>query len=402
MSEKLPIEFVFNPEFGRDPYAAYATLRDKGPVHAIDFPPGMDAFLIIGHEHGRPALGDPRLAKDMRHGPALFREFVATGNPVLAHNMLNSDPPDHTRLRRLVSKAFTPRRVESLRPRIQEITDGLIDAMTAKGHADLLDDFAFPLPIIVICELLGIPSEDRDDFRDWSAALVNPTVDEEQLRHRAEMGAATRAYFTRLIAERRAEPRDDMVSALVAASDDEELLSEQELLSTLILLLIAGHETTVNLIGNGMLALLTHPDQLQLLQDKPELLPSAIEEFLRYDGPVERATFRFAAEDLEIAGVHIPQGSIVHISLGAVDHDPEAFDAPETLDITRTDNRHVAFGHGIHFCLGAPLARLEAQIAFGTLLRRLPGIELSCAPSEVAWRQTGSIVRGLRALPVSF
>ncbi|WP_371779080.1 cytochrome P450 family protein [Streptosporangium subroseum] len=402
MSEKLPIEFVFNPEFGRDPYAAYATLRDGGPVHAIDFPPGMDAFLVIGYEHGRQALNDPRLAKGMSRGPARFREFTSADNPVLAHNMLNSDPPDHTRLRRLVSKAFTPRRTESLRPRIQEITDGLIDAMAAKGHADLLDDFAFPLPIIVICELLGVPAEDRDDFRDWSTTLVSPARDEEQTRHRAETDAATRAYFTRLIAERRAEPRDDMVSALVAASDEEELLSEQELLATLTLLLIAGHETTVNLIGNGMLALLTHPDQLRLLRDKPELLPSAIEEFLRYDGPVERATFRFAAEDLEIAGVHIPKDSIVHISLGAVDHDPEAFDAPETLDIARTENRHVAFGHGIHFCLGAPLARLEAQIAFGTLLRRLPGLALACAPSEIVWRQDGSIIRGLRALPVGF
>ncbi|WP_433238947.1 cytochrome P450 family protein [Streptosporangium sp. CA-135522] len=402
MPEKLPAEFVLSPEFGKDPYAAYAALRAKGPVHPIDFPPGMDAFLVVDHEHGRKALNDPRLSKSPAHGPDLFRGLLGQGNPVLAHNMLNSDPPDHTRLRRLVSKAFTPRRTEDLRPRVQEITDALIDAMTAKDHADLLDDFAFPLPITVICELLGVPVEDRDDFRDWSTALITPPLDEDQVRRRTEANDAMRAYFTRAIAERRTEPHDDMISALVAARDEDELLSEQELLSTLTLLLIAGHETTVNLIGNGMLALLVHPGQLKLLRERPELLPSAIEEFLRYESPVERATFRFSTQDLEIAGVPIPKGSLVHVSLGAADHDPGVFDEPDTLDITRADNRHVAFGHGIHFCLGAPLARLEAQIAFETLLRRLPDIALGCAPDEIAWRQGGSLIRGLRALPVRF
>ncbi|MFF5212057.1 cytochrome P450 [Streptosporangium sp. NPDC000396] len=402
MPEKLPAEFVFDPEYNRDPYAVYAALREKGPVHPIDFPPGMDAFLILGHEHGRPALSDPRLSKDLDQGPPAFHQFASMDNPALAHNMLNSDPPDHTRLRRLVVKAFTPRRTESLRPRIQEITDGLIDAMAARGHADLLDDFAFPLPIIVICELLGVPAEDRDDFREWSGTLVNPNLDEEGTRRRGEVNAAVRAYFTRVIAERRAEPRDDLISALVAARDEDELLSEQEMIATLTLLLIAGHETTVNLIGNGMLALLTNPGQLRLLKDRPELLPSAIEEFLRYDGPVQRATLRFATEDMEIAGVHIPKRSVIHVVLGSAGHDPEVFDDPETLDITRTDNRHVAFGHGIHFCLGAPLARLEAQIAFGTLLRRLPDITLACAPDELSWQQSGSLIRGLTALPVRF
>ncbi|GAA2852340.1 cytochrome P450 [Streptosporangium fragile] len=405
MAEKLPIEFVFDPEFARDPYGVYAALREKGPVHAIDFPPGTDAFLVIDYEHGRPALNDPRLSKEFKHAPAVFRQFVTDAgrnNPVLAHNMLSSDPPDHTRLRRLVSKAFTPRRTESLRPRIQEIADGLVDAMAPTGRADLIGDFAFPLPIVVICELLGVPAEDRDAFREWSATLIDPAMDEEQLRRRAEVNAAIRDYFGRLIAERRAEPRDDMISALVSARDDRELLSEQELMATLTLLLIAGHETTVNLIGNGVLALLTHPDQLALLRERPELIPSAVEEFLRYEGPVERATLRFATEDLQIAGVHIPEGSVVHISLGAADRDPEAFAHPDTLDVTRADNHHVAFGHGIHFCLGAPLARLEGRIAFETLLRRLPGLALDCPPAEAAWRRSGSLIRGLEALPVTF
>ncbi|GAA4235267.1 cytochrome P450 [Streptosporangium album] len=402
MPEKLPAEFLFDPGFGRDPYVTYAKLRDQGPVHPIDLPPGTDAFLVIGYEYGRPALNDPRLSKDMRHAPSVFRDLVTKDNPVLAYNMLTSDPPDHTRLRRLVAKAFTPRRTESLRPRVQEITDELVDAMAARGHGDLLDDFAFPLPITVICELLGVPAEDRDAFRAWSAAVVSPALDEEGMRRRAEVNAALRGYFTRVIAERRAVPQDDMISALVAASADEELLSEQELLATLTLLLVAGHETTVNLIGNGMLALLTNPGQLRLLKDRPELLPSAIEEFLRYDGPVQRATLRFATEDLQIAGVPIPRNSVVHVALGAMDRDPEEFDTPDTLDITRADNHHVAFGHGIHFCLGAPLARLEGQIAFETLLRRLPDIDLACTPGELSWRQNGSFIRGLQALPVRF
>ncbi len=402
MPEKLPFEFLLNPGFVRDPYTACAALRKTGPVHPIDFPPGTDAFLVIDYEHGRPALNDPRLAKDISWAPESLRERFPGGNPALAHNMLNSDPPDHTRLRRLVSRAFTPRRVEGLRPRIQQIADELVETMAARGTADLIDDFAFPLPITVICELLGVPAEDRATFRDWSGTLIGPALDEEGVRHRQEVNLAIRAYFTGIVAERRAAPRDDLISALVAARDDDELLDDQELLATLVLLLIAGHETTVNLIGNGMLALLTDPGQLRLLRDRPELLPSAIEEFLRYDGPIERATFRFATEDFDLAGVHIPKGSPVHILLGAADRDPEAFDAPDTLDITRADNRHVAFGHGVHFCLGAPLARLEAQIAFGTLLNRLPGIELACPPGEVTWQWPGSLVRGVKALPVRF
>ncbi|GAA3447545.1 cytochrome P450 family protein [Planomonospora venezuelensis] len=399
--ERLPLEFLFSPEFTRDPYAEYGRLREKGPVHPIDFPPGVSSFLVIDHEHGRAALSDPRLAKNLRNGPDLFRE-LAGGNPALAENLLSTDPPDHTRLRRLVSRAFTARRVESLRPRIQEITDRLIDTMAARGRADLLDDFAFPLPITVICELLGVPAGDRDDFRVWSATLVTPSLDEESVKRRDAVNTAIRAYFSGLIAERRAEPRDDMVSALVTASDEDELLSEPELIAMLTLLLIAGHETTVNLIGNGMLALLTHPGQLRLLQEEPELIPGAVEEFLRYDGPVERATLRFATEDLRIAGVRIPEGSMVQVSLGAAGRDPGAFDDPDALDVTRDGGHHLAFGHGVHFCLGAPLARLEARIAFGTLLRRLPDIALDCAPEQLEWRGSASIVRGLQALPVRF
>ncbi|GIH94380.1 cytochrome P450 [Planobispora siamensis] len=402
-TEKLPVEFLFSPEFSRDPYTQYGALRERGPVHAVEFIPGTDipAFLVIDYEHGRAALNDPRLAKGSRHAPAFFHREEVSTNPALAENMLNTDPPDHTRLRKLVTKAFTPRRTESLRPRIQEITDGLIDAMEPRGRAELIDDFAFPLPVTVICELLGVPAEDRDDFRHWSAVLLAPAFTPEEIRLRDEVNAAIHAYFGEITAARRADPRDDLVSALVTAHDEDDLLSDQELVAAFTLLLIAGHETTVNLIGNGMLALLTHPGQLRLLQDGPELIPAAIEEFLRYDGPVERATLRFATEDMEIAGVAVPKGSVVQISLGAAGRDPALVEAPDTLDITRADVRHIAFGHGIHFCLGAPLARLEGTIAFGTLLRRLPGIALDCPVEEIGWR-AGSIIRGVQALPVRF
>ncbi|MBB3733684.1 cytochrome P450 family protein [Nonomuraea dietziae] len=397
MPEKLPFEFLFTPEFSRDPYAVYASLREQGPIFPIDFPPGFDAYLIIDHEHGRAALNDPRLSKDMQRFGDYFKAIATEDDILFDSNMLSVDPPDHTRLRRIVSKAFTPRRVEELRPRVQAITDELIDGFEG-GAAELIDEFAFPLPIIVICELLGIPSQDRDQFREWSSLLVNPTFVPEEVERRRAAARATTAYFRRMCEERRQEPRDDLISALVAMEE----LTEKELISTLSLLLIAGHETTVNLIGNGVLALLRNPDQLDLLRAKPELLPNAIEEFLRYDGPVERSTPRFASEDLEIAGTRIPRGAMVHVSIGAVGRDPEVFAEPDRLDITRTDNRHVAFGHGIHFCLGAPLARLEGQIAIGTLLERLPQLALGCAEEELSRRLTGSVVRGLSRLPIRF
>ncbi|MEU7894987.1 cytochrome P450 [Nonomuraea sp. NPDC049152] len=396
MTDKLPFEFFFSPEFSADPYAVYSELRAKGPVHPIDFPPGATSFVVVDYEYARPALNDPRLSKSLANGPEWFRDMISQQNPVLADNMLMSDPPDHTRLRRLVQKAFTPRRIEELRPRVQQITDELIDAFSG-DRIELIDAFAFPLPIIVICELLGIPDADRADFRSWSGALVNPALTEELSRQRDEAGAALRAYFADLIAERRAAPTDDLVGALVTSTE----LSEQELVSTLALLLIAGHETTVNLIGNGMLALLRNRDQLDLLRAKPELLPNAVEEFLRFDAPVERGTFRMALEDMEIAGTPIPKGSFVHVSIGAAGRDPKAFEQADALDVTRSDNRHVAFGHGIHFCLGAPLARMEGQIAFGSLLGRLPDIRLGCEEKELTWRFSGSILRSLSALPVT-
>jgi cytochrome P450 len=402
MARKLPFEFLSSPEFAADPHSAYRRLREAGPVHAVDFPQTADAFLIVDYEHARAALNDPRLSKSLHNASARFRETEARGNPMLTDNMLMSDPPDHTRMRRVVANAFTPRRVERLGPRVREIADGLIDAIEPKGEADLIEEFALPLPITVICELLGVPVSDQDIFHAWSRNLVTPAFTEEQVAVRAATAEATRDYFTHLIAARRAGPRDDLVSALVSAHDENCLLSDRELLSMLVLLLVAGHETTVNLIGNGMAALLADPAQLRLLRGRPELLPSAVEEFLRYDSPVKRGTMRVATEDIEVAGTKIPKGAHVHISIGAACRDPAVFPDPDRLDVIRTDNRHIAFGYGIHFCLGAPLARLEGQIAFGSLLGRLPGLAPVLAPHELSRRLGGSLLRGLTALPVRF
>ncbi|MEV4678213.1 cytochrome P450 [Actinomadura sp. NPDC049382] len=391
----LPLGFLFSRAFSEDPYAAYAELRASGPVHPIDFPEGATAFLVVDHEHGRAALADPRLSKDVSHSAV-----PVNGEQFFGGTMLAMDPPDHTRLRGLMAKAFTSRRVERLRPRVQEITDGLLDGIAARGAADLIEDLAVPLPVQVICELLGVPASDRARFREWTAVLTVPALTSEARAHRRDVARAFNGYLTEVIAERRARPEDDLVSALITARDGDAALTEPELLAGIALLLIAGHETTVNLIGNGVLALLREPDQMALLRAEPELLPAAVEELLRYDGPVERASQRIALEDMEIAGTFVPKGAWVHVSLGAADRDPAVFDDPDRLDVTRAPKRHVAFGHGLHFCLGAPLARLEGQIAIGGLLDRFPGLALAVPPADLRHHRTGSIVRGLVALPV--
>ncbi|NUR92141.1 MAG: cytochrome P450 [Nonomuraea sp.] len=397
-TQSVSYEVFFSPEFSADPYQVYAGLREKGPVHQVESPTAFTSFVIVDYEHGRAALSDPRFSKSVHNAPEQVRQMMLRDDPVLGDNMLMSDPPDHTRLRRVIAKAFTPRRVEELRPRVQQITTELVDAMAAKHEADLIAELAFPLPIRVICELLGVPSSDRDDFREWSAALLAAVTDEEGIAWRERATADVRAYFGDLIARRRAEPAGDLVSALVDTPE----LSDRELLSTLVLLMIAGHETTVNLIANGTLALLRNPGQLERLRGRPDLVPAAVEEFLRYDAPVERATFRVAVEDVDVAGTLIPAGSFVTISIGAAGRDPAAFEDADRLDVTRAENRHVAFGHGIHFCLGAPLARMEGQIAFTTLLERLPDLRLGCEVSELGWRFSGSIIRSLSALPVRY
>lgn len=319
-------------------------------------------------------------------------------------HLLNIDPPDHTRLRRLVSKAFTPRRVAEFTPRVQELTDRLIDAFVTKGSADLIHDFAFPLPIYAICDLLGVPEEDQDDFRDWAGMMI---------RHGggprggvARSVKKMRGYLAELIHRKREAPGDDLISGLIKASDHGEHLTENEAAAMAFILLFAGFETTVNLIGNGVYQLLRHPGQRERLQTslaagETGLLETGIEELLRYDGPVEMATWRYATEPLTLGGQDIPAGDPVLVVLAAADRDPERFDRPDVLDLARRDNQHLGYGHGIHYCLGAPLARLEGQTALATLLTRLPDLRLAADPAELRWRG-GLIMRGLRTLPVEF
>lgn len=383
----------------QDPYSFCQQLRVEAPVREALMPRGLKVWLVTRYADVRDALANPSLHKDMRaareliarHSPADAPDGVF-GTDLVAH-MLNSDPPDHTRLRKLVAKAFTMRRVELMRPRVEEITSSLLDALATKDEVDLIDGFAFELPVTVICELLGVPHADRDDFRVWSTLLVS--ADEAAKVHEASMAMA--AYLKQLIDTKRATPADDMLSALVQGDGDQ--LTEVELVSMAFLLLVAGHETTVNLIANGVLALLQNPDQLAALRENPDLLPGAVEEFLRYDGPIGHATLRYTTEPLELNGVVIPAGEFVLVSLSSANRDPDRFPEADTLDVTRTGGGHLAFGHGIHFCLGAPLARLEGQIAIGRLLERFPDLALATDPAELRWRNS-TLLRGLESLPV--
>ncbi|MEV6731267.1 MULTISPECIES: cytochrome P450 [unclassified Streptomyces] len=402
MSEQPVLLPYADPAFVADPFPLYRQLREDGPVRRTVIAGGLEAWLVTRYEDGLAALSDSRLSSDVRDASdtRILRQLPATERESMLSNMLRSDPPDHTRLRRLVSKAFTAHRVAGMRPRIQAITDRLLDAVVPAGHAELVADFALPLPVAVISELLGVPVDERHEFQHWTDRLIrrgpelpDPAVVNEAWQH-------MRAYVTELIRDKRAHPGDDLLSALVTARDAEQQLTEDELVAMVFLLLAAGYITTVNLIGGGIAMLLAHPGQLDRLRSDPELLPGAIEEFLRYDGPVSPGIARFAREDVEIAGVTIPRGATVLIGSAVADRDPARFPDPDRLDITRQDNAHLAFGHGIHYCLGAPLARLEGQIAIGTALRRLPGLALAVPPDEIRWRPGG--LRGPQSLPVTF
>lgn len=320
---------------------------------------------------------------------------------LLSQHMLNLDGADHLRLRTLVNKAFGARIIQQVRGRVQQIADELLAALPTSGTVDLIDAYAFPLPIVVIAELLGIPAADRDRFRAWSNAFIAPSLTEAEWQEAEKLLREFVAYLSQVFAERRRQPREDLISALVQAEEEGDKLSEAELYAMVILLIVAGHETTVNLIGNGVLALLQNPDQLQRLRQQPELIESAVEEFLRYSGPVERATLRFAAEDVELGGQLIRRGEPILPVLLSANHDEAVFAAADQLDLARPNNRHVAFGHGVHYCVGAPLARLEGQIAIQTLLQRLPNLRLAAPVDSLTWT-TVPILRGLKHLPVAW
>ncbi|MFF3245606.1 cytochrome P450 [Streptomyces sp. NPDC002870] len=385
-------------ELMADPYAVYARLREAGPVHRIAGTDGLPAWLVTRYDDVRQALADPRLSLDKRNAaPGGYRGMALP--PALDANLLNMDPPDHTRIRRLVSQAFTPRRIAQLREPIRKTADQLLDAIAPHGRADLIASYAAPLPINVICDLLGVAPEDRRDFRAWTDALVAP--DPAEPSRAKEAIRSMLAFFTQLIARKRAEPADDLLSAMIAVRDEEDRLSEDELMSLAFLILFGGYENTVHLIGNATLALLDHPDQLTAVRADPGRLGGAVEELARYDGPAPLAIRRFAVEDIAISGVTIPAGDTVLLSLAAAHRDPHRFADPDRLDIGRDVTGHLALGHGIHYCLGAPLARMETEIALAALLERFPRLELDVPYVELRWRPSMR-ARGLLTLPVRY
>ncbi|WP_461034872.1 cytochrome P450 family protein [Streptomyces mayteni] len=399
---------LFDRAFAADPYPAYAWLREHAPVHRAVLPSGVEAWLVTRYADARRALADPRLSKNPgRHSAAEHAEGRVgipgeRGANVMTH-LLNIDPPDHTRLRRLVSAAFTPRRVAGFEPRVRELTGRLVDGFAGRGSADLIGEFAFPLPIYAICDLLGVPAADQEDFRRWAGMMLHTSG------KRGGVGRAVRGmrgYLGELIHRKRGDLGDDLISDLIRASDHGEQLTEEEAAAMAFILLFAGFETTVNLIGNGVLALLRHPAELARMRawvaaGDEERLAVAVEELLRYDGPVELATWRFASESLTLGGRRVERGDPVLVVLAAADRDPARFPEPDRLDLGRTRNPHLGYGHGIHYCLGAPLARLEARAALGELLSRLPDLRLAADVVELRWRG-GLIMRGLRELPVAF
>lgn len=383
-------------ELTTDPYGTYARLREAGPVHRITGPGGAPAWLVTRYDDVRRALADPRLSLDRRHAlPGNYSGFALP--PALDANLLNMDPPDHTRVRRLVAKAFTPGRVDKLRAPVRKLADELLDAVEPEGRADLLAVYAGPLPITVICDLLGVPQEDRRDFRTWTDALITP--DRERPHLMKEAVVSMMRFYTGLIDSKRAAPGDDLLSDLIAVQEDGDALSDDELTSLAFLILFAGYENTVHLIANAVLALLDHPELLRELRTNPDGLAAAVEELNRWDGPSPLAIRRFPLEDVEIGGVRIPAGETVLLSLASANRDPGHFADPDRLDLGRDRSGHLALGHGIHYCLGAPLARMETETALAALLERFEHLELDVPRADLRWRPAIR-ARGLISLPV--
>jgi cytochrome P450 len=394
-------------DFDRDdPFPLFAEVRSAAPVHEVRLADGHPAWLVVGHEEVRAALNDPRLSKDMHAALARSGEVVAEGlpGPALARHMLSVDPPDHSRLRRLAMPAFSRRRVDALEPRVRTIVEQLLTDLEERGAdrpVDLVAGYAFPLPFTVISELLGIPEPDRADLGRWFRILLAPAPGPQPPAEAVEASGMIVEYLIALLDRKRATPGEDLVTDLVVAADRHGALTEQEMLSTIFQLVVAGHDTTTSLIGNGTVALLRHPDQRDALVADPGLVPRAIEECLRWDAPVPHSTFRYTTEEVRIGAVVIPAFAQVIVSLAAANRDPGRYADAETFDIHRTDGSHLAFGHGIHFCLGAPLARMEARIALTALHTRFPAMRLAVAPTELHWDHgDGLVLRGLTELPV--
>ena len=397
---------IVTPQFKANPFPFLAALRANQPLYRTTLPDKVKTpvWLITRYEDINTLLKDERFPKNRRSAltPEQIRKlpWVPPMFRPLERNMLDLDTPDHTRLRALVHKAFTPRLVERMRERVQTLADELLEGVARRGEMDLINDYALPLPMTIITEILGVPTRDRHKFHKWSKAVVSLSSPNATVRVIPPVWMFIR-YLRRFFKVRRRDPQDDLASALIQAEEAGDKLSEDELLAMVFLLLIAGHETTVNLIGSGTLALLEHPDQMEKLRREPSLIKSAVEELLRYTAPVFMSTERYAREDVTIHGVTIPRGEMTLGVIGSANRDETVFENPNALDITREPNKHLSFGQGIHFCLGAPLARMEAQIAIGTLLRRMPDLRLKVSPDSLRWRPS-MILRGLDSLPVLF
>lgn len=405
MSQSTELQLT-SSMFKANPYPIFARLRSDDPIHRLSTTDGQSVWLITRYQDAELVLRDERFVKDKQnllppeertsllHQPASVADLFGLG-------MLKFDPPDHTRLRTLVSSSFTPRHIEQWRGRIQEITDELIDNVAMKGQMDLMEEFAFPLPIRVVSEMLGVASQDAPRLHQWIKQITDALDDpgtfeciEEQLQFCYE-------YLQVLIEQKRQQPAADLVSQLIEAEHKGDRLNERELVAMIFLLILAGYETTANLIGNGMLALLTHAEQMERLRQNPDLIKTAVEEFLRYHSPFTISTWRWARENIQLGNTAIRQGDEIIVSLSSANHDQTTFTRPDILDITRQHNPHLSFSKGVHYCLGAPLGRLEGQIAINTLLSRLPDLQLQVHPDQLIWRP-GSTVMGVYHLPVTF
>lgn len=405
MSADNKINF-FSPEFKANPYPIYAYLQATAPVHRVALPEGKVLWFVTGYEDAAAILKDPRFVRSWRDvmSPEQLARMPeeSPASRLFFNNMIFMDPPRHGRLRSLVQKAFTPAFIAQMRDRVQEIADRLIDAVESRGEMDLIGDFAFPFPFQVIAQMLGIPAEDGAKLRNWTNSVVRGSfLAKSQMAAMAPDIAAFNAYVEGLCEARRREPGTDLISLLVQAEEAGDKLTQGELSSMIMLLIVAGHETTANLIGNGMLALLQAPDQLARLRDEPALIKGAVEELLRYDASVEMIATLYTGEDVELHGITIPKGEQVMVVLAAANRDPRHIPDADKLDVARPEFKHLAFGQGIHFCLGAPLARMEGQIGIATLLRRLPELRLTVSPEKLL-RKPSPNLRGLTSLPVAF
>lgn len=390
----------FSPAFKSEAYSIYEELRKEKPVFQVKMPNGDTGWIISRYEDAVSLLKDQRITKSP-HSLMTSKQFKSLSPEIkmINNHLLSSDPPDHTRLRKLIQKAFTSKMINSLQPRIQKITEQLIDKMITKSKVDIIKEFAFPLPITVISEMLGVPVKDQDQFHEWSSAVLYAFNRPDRFLEIHSKLIDFLTYLKDLVEQRRYEPKDDLISELIKAEEEGDKLSEEEIFSMIYVLMIGGHETTVNLIGNGIFCLLQHPEQLHMLKNDSSLINSTIEECLRFMSPVEFATNRWAKEDIHLHGETIKTNEAILISIGSANRDSEKFNYPENFDITRKKNEHIAFGQGIHFCIGFALARLEGQIALKTIFNRLPDLQLAVEPSQLEWQES-FIVRGFKELPI--